>query len=154
MRLTVLVGLAVVFSGCSKAESPPATDTGAAMTDATAAPAATSLASFTGMWDVNVMPEGSDSVVTSHVLDATDSTAWKLTFPNRAGAAVRITGMRGDTVLAEAGPFESGVRQGMQVRTTNSYWMQDGKLMGRTRARYETTGPDTVRMFHSAGTKR
>lgn len=151
MRRAVLLGLAVVFATCSRADSPPATDTAMAMTEA---PAATSLASFAGMWDVNVMPEGSDSVVTTHVLNVTDTAAWRLEFSDRQGAAVRVTGMRGDTVLAEAGPFESGVRRGMQVRTTNSYWLQDGKIMGRTTARYETTGPDTLRLFHSVGTKR
>ena len=150
MRFTALLGLAVLVSGCTRQEAPPAADT-AAMTDA---PGATSLASFAGMWDVNVMPEGSDSVATTHVLNVTDTAAWKLEFTDQTGADVRVTGMRGDTVLAEAGPFESGVRRGVQVRTTNSYWLQDGKIMGTTRARYETTGADTVRLFRSVGTKR
>jgi len=151
MRRTVLLGSVVVFAACSKADSPPATDTAMAVSEA---PVATSLASFAGTWDVNVMPDGSDSVATTHVLNVTDTAAWRLEFTGRPGADIRVTGMRGDTVLAEAGPFESGVRRGMQVRTTNSYWLQDGKIMGRTTARYETTGPDTLRMFHSIGTKR
>ena len=151
MRRTVMLGLAVVFAACSKADTPPATDTVAAMPGS---PAAVSLASFAGTWDVNVMPEGSDSVATSHVLNVTDTAAWKLEFSDRAGADVRITGMRGDTVLGEAGPFESGVRRGVQVRTTNSFWLEDGKLRGKTTARYETTGSDTLRMFTSVGTKR
>ena len=151
MRRTLLLGLAVVLAGCSKTDSPPAADS---VTAVPAAPAAASLASFAGTWDVNVMPDGSDSVVTTHVLNVTDTAAWRLEFSDRRGAAVRVTGMNGDTVLAEAGPFESGVRRGMQVRTTNSYWLQDGKIMGRTTARYETTGADTLRMFRSVGTKR
>ena len=151
MRRTVLLGMAVVFAACSRTDSPPATDTAAAMTDASAA---TSLASFAGTWDVNVMPEGSDSVATTHVLNVTDTAAWRLEFSDRQGTALRVTGMSGDTVLTEAGPFESGVRRGVQVRTTNTYWLEDGKIMGRTTARYETTGPDTLRMFHSVGTKR
>ena len=151
MRRTSLLGLAVVFAACSRADSPPATDTAMAVSDA---PATTSLASFAGTWDVNVMPEGSDSVATTHVLNVTDTTAWRLEFTDRPGAAIRMTGMRGDTIMAEAGPFESGVRRGTQVRTTNSYWLEGGKLMGRTTARYETTGADTLRLFHSVGTKR
>lgn len=150
-RTVMLLGFAVVFAGCSKADAPPAADTLAAGPADT--PAATTLASFNGTWDVNVMPEGSDSVVTTHVLHVSD-TAWHLEFPDRAGTTARMTGMRGDTATGEAGPFESGVRRGVQVRTTNSYWLEGGKLMGRTTARYETTGPDTVRTFHSVGTKR
>lgn len=152
MRRTVIMlfGVAVVFAGCSRTDAPPAADTMAA---APADGPATTLASFNGTWDVNVMPEGSDSVVTSHVLNVSD-TAWRVEFTDRPGVTARMTGMRGDTAMSEAGPFESGVRRGMQVRTTNSYWIQDGKLMGRTTARYETTGPDTVRMFHSVGTRR
>ena len=151
MRRITLLGLAVVFAACAKADTPPATDTAIAVTET---PAATSLGSFAGMWDVNVMPEGSDSVATTHVLNVTDTAAWRVEFSDRPGAAVRLTGMRGDTVLAEAGPFESGVRRGVQVRTANTYWLQDGKLMGKTIARYETTGADTVRHFHSVGTRR
>ena len=150
MRRTVLLGLAVVVAGCSRADTPPAADT-LAVTPADS-PAVT-LASFNGTWDVNVMPEGSDSVATSHVLVVTD-TAWRVEFSDRPGVTARMTGMRGDTVTSEAGPFESGVRRGMQVRTTNSYWLQDGKMMGKTIARYETTGADTVRHFHSVGTRR
>ena len=151
MRHAVLLGSAVILAACSRADSPPATDTATAVSEA---PAASSLASFAGTWDVNVMPEGSDSVATTHVLNVTDPAAWRLEFSDRPGAPIHVTGMRGDTVLAEAGPFESGVRRGVQVRTTNAYWLQDGKIMGRTTARYETTGADTVRHFHSVGTRR
>ena len=150
MRCTAILGLAAVFAACSKADAPPAADTAAAMPEAAAT---VSLASFNGTWDVNVMPEGSDSVATTHILHATD-TAWHIEFPDRQGAAVRVIGMSGDTVRTEAGPFESGVRRGVQVRTTNAYWLQDGKIVGKTTARYETKGSDTLRLFHSVGTKR
>ena len=151
MRSTVLAGLVVILAACSKADAPAPADTAAT---GAIPPTATTRGSFAGVWDVSVMPEGSDSVATTHVLNVSDTSAWVLEFSDRPSTPLRITGMSGDTVMAEAGPFESGVRRGVQVRTTNSYWLQDGKVMGRTTARYETTGSDTLRRFHSVGTKR
>ena len=151
MRSIVLTGLAAILAACSKADAPAPADTGAA---SATTPAASTRGSFAGVWDMNVMPEGSDSVATTHVLNVSDTSAWVLEFSDRPATPLRITGMSGDTIMGEAGPFESGVRRGVQVRTTNSYWIQDGKVMGRTTARYETTGPDTLRRFHSIGTKR
>lgn len=151
MRLTALLGLAVLLcSACTRQESPPAADT----TAMSAAAGGSPLASMAGMWNVNVMREGSDSVATTHVLNATDSTAWTFTFPNRQPIPIRITGMSGDTVLAEAGPFESSVRPGVQTRNIIKTWLEGDRLISWVRARYDVTGPDTVIVFRTVGTRQ
>jgi|SRR5687767_496978 len=151
MRFTALLGLAVLVSGCSREEAPPAGDT----TAMSAAPAAASpVGNMAGMWNVNVMREGSDSVATTYVLNAMDSAAWTFTFPNKEPIPIRITGMSGDTVLSEAGPFESSVRPGVQTRNVIKTWLEDGKLVGWVRARYDVAGPDTVIVFRTEGTKQ
>jgi hypothetical protein len=113
-----------------------------------------SLASVAGMWNVTVKPEGKDTVVTTYVLDATDTTAWKFTFPNGKPIAMKVTGMEGDTIVAETDWFDSAVRKGLKTRTNSRTWMQDGVMTGKVVAHYKTTGPDTVRVFDITGTKQ
>ena len=151
MRTSVLLGCVVVLAACSTKETPPA-DTTAAMP----APApAMSAASVTGMWNVKVMPVGRDTVLTSYVLNANDTTAWKFVFAGRSDTVtMRITGMSGDTLLSEAGPFESGVRKGQQVSVKSKTWMQDGKLVGSVDAHYAGTPADSIVHLRSEGTRQ
>ncbi len=152
MRILALLGCTVLLAACTKADAPPAADTSAGM--AAEMPATASLASMAGLWDTNVRRQGTDSVVTTNVLNTTDSTAWSFAFPNRESIPMRITGMSGDTVLWETGSFESSVRKGIMTRNTGKTWLRDGKLRGLITARYDGTGPDSVIVFETEGTKR
>ena len=113
-----------------------------------------SLASVAGMWNVKVKPEGRDSVATTYVLNTTDSTAWSFSFPMGKPIPMRVTGVRGDTVITETDWFDSSVRPGLKARSSSTAWLQDGKLIGKTVVHYHTTGADTVRTFDTEGTKR
>ena len=149
MHFKALLGAALLV-GCAKAENPGAADTMAA----TETPAAAiSLASVAGLWDVQTMTETSDSIVTTYILDATDSAAWTFKFPNRDPIPMRAT-VSGDSVMTESGPFESVLRKGVQVRNAGVFRLQDGKMVGMTVARYETTGPDSVLRLRVVGTKQ
>ncbi len=151
MRLTALIACALLVAGCSKKDAAPVDTTVAAVPVASAM----SLQSLAGMWNVSIMPEGRDTVVTTYVLNTTDTAAWTFTFPNRPPIAMAVTGMSGDSVMTEAGPFESNITPGLQVKTTKStVWMQDGKLAGRTRVSYDRTGPDSVVMLRIDGTRQ
>jgi hypothetical protein len=149
MRYTALVGCVLALAACTKKEAPPAADT---MAVAPAAPAM-SMASVAGMWNVNVMPVGKDTVVTSYVLNATDTTNWRFVFTGRTDTIpMRVTGMSGDTLISEAGPFPSSLRKGQQVSITTKSWLQDGKLMSSVAARYP--GNDSTIMLRGEGTKQ
>ena len=151
MRITALLGCAMLVAACSTKETPPVADT----TAIASPPApAMSLASIAGSWKVIMKPEGKDTVVSQYVLDTSDSTSWTITFPNGLRAPVRVTGMSGDTVLAATDWNPSPIRKGLQARSDIKYWMQDGKLVGTHLAHYKTTGPDTVRVFVVEGTKQ
>lgn len=152
MRLTALLGCAALLAGCAKAESPPVADTMAMSEPAPAA--AMSVASVAGMWNVRVLGETGDSTLTTYVLNTSDSSAWTLTFPNRDPIPLRITGVSGDSIMTESGPFESNLRRGVQVRTSVVWRMEGGKLMGYTVARYATTGADSVVNLRSEGTRQ
>ena len=101
------------------------------------------------------MGASSDSVLTTYVLNTTDTSAWTFAFPKRESIPMRITSVAGDSIVTDAGPFESSVRKGgVKVRTMSTLRLIDGKIVGTTTARYATTGPDSVAMLRMEGTKQ
>lgn len=156
MRFAALAGSVALIVGCSTKEAPPAADTTAMAAPApAAAPAApASLATFAGTWNVNVKPEGQDTVVATYVLNTTDSTAWSFAFPKGKRVPMKVMSVSGDTVITETDWFDSSVRPGLKARSNVKSWMQDGKLMGKNVVHYQTTGADTLRIFDTEGTKQ
>jgi hypothetical protein len=151
-RFTCLCCMAALV-GCAKTENRAATDTAAG----TVAPAGGSttvrLADVAGKWRVKGMNEAGDSIV-GYVFNATaDSSGWTMTFPNRPPYPVHVVAVGGDSIITEAGPYESVLRKGVQVRTHSVIRQQGGRLVGMTTARYQTTGPDTVRHVRTEGTR-
>jgi hypothetical protein len=154
MRSVALLTCVVLVAGCSTKEAPPAADTTAAVVPA--APAPLTLESLAGTWNFRVMGMDNDSTLTTHVLTASaDPAGWSFLQPNGEIVKVRDVVVAGDSVTSVAGPFSSGVRSGMKVRDLRTtYRLQDGKLVGVTTARYETTTADSVRQFRLEGTKQ
>jgi hypothetical protein len=58
-----------------------------------------------------------------------------------------------DSMIMESPTFESVLRPGVQVTTRTVTRMQDGRLVGRTTARYVTTGSDSVAYLQTVGTR-
>ena len=154
MRITALLGCALLVVGCSKKEAPPA-DTAAAVADSAAPMQTVSLASVAAIWNVVVKPEGKDTVVTSYILNTTDTTEWHFQFPKGKPIAMKITGIRGDTIVTETGIFDSALRPGQKVQTSSLVWLQDGKLMGKVVAHYQNANrPDSVVNLVTEGTRQ
>ena len=152
MRRLVSSCSAIVILGCSPAKDQPAADTTAAA-PAMAAPAAISLADVAGKWNVRATSEAGDINV-DYVLTATaDNSGWTFTFPKRDPIPVRVVAVDGDSVVTEAGPYESVLRKGVQVTTRNVNRLQDGKLIGATEAHYAGTSPDSVLRLRTEGTR-
>lgn len=147
-RAALLLVLPVVFA-CTKKDEAPATDTSVAA----AAPAP---APYAGKWSFNVMPEGRDTVLTTYVLDATaDQTGWTMTFPGRDPIEVRVVSMSDDSVVIEAGPFESAVQSGVRVNLTHTPLHKDGdKLVGSTIVHYDKKTADSVITLRQEGTRQ
>lgn len=147
---------AVVLAACTKAKEEPAMDAmaDAPAADAAAAPATMSLADVAGKWNVRTMTESGDStLVTYEMVASADSSGWTLNFPKRKPIPVRVVAVDGDSIVTEAGPFESVLRKGVQVTTRTVNRLQDGKLVGATVARYVGGGPDSVRNLRFEGTR-
>jgi hypothetical protein len=152
MRTLGLLCCALVLVACEKPKEQPAADTTAAMAPAPApAPAPISLADVAGKWTMKTMPENSDSVLLTYELVA-DSNGFTMNLPKRKPVKARVTAS-GDSLISEAGPFESVLRKGVQVKTNSVLRLKDGKLVGTTIAHYETKGPDSVRTLRTEGTK-
>ena len=154
MRRFAMCCCAVVLVACGKSEDRPAADEMADATAAPAAPAPIALADVAGTWAVRVMPESGDSTLLSFEMVATaDTSGWAFTFPKRSPVPVRVVAVDGDSIVTEAGPFESNLRKGVQVTSRTVNRLQDGKLVGATTARYATSGPDSVAHLRFEGTR-
>ena len=156
MRVLVLSCSVALLVACSKADQDVATDTAAGATGAPAA-ATISLADIAGRWNVTAKPEsGTDTSSTRYVLNATaDRAGWTITFAQRPQqpVAVRVVAVEGDSIVTEAGPFESVRRRGVQVTTRNVLRKEGDRLTGSTRARYASAGADTVLVLRTEGTR-
>ena len=163
-RIPSLLALAAL-AGCSSRDR-SASDTAAAvsaipdsaagtMAATPAAPAPISLGAVAGRWDMRAVPESGDTTATTYVMTATaDSTGWMMAFPDRAPVKVRIVSVAGDSIVADAGPYASVRRRGVQVTTHSVMRMQGDRLVGHTTAHYKTTGPDSVLQLRTEGTRR
>ena len=157
MRYYAFYCCAAVLVGCAKPEQQPAKDTTAeaapAPAPAPAAPAGISLADVAGKWAMTTSNEKGDSTLVKYELVATgDPTGWILNFPKRKPVPARVA-VGGDSIVLDAGPYESVLRKGVQVTTHGVVRLQDGKLVGTTVARYATHGPDSVRTLRTEGTR-
>ncbi|MEW5916485.1 MAG: hypothetical protein AB1762_08775 [Gemmatimonadota bacterium] len=147
-RLSAVFTLAALVA-CGPKEQP-------ADTTAAAAPAAAAIAlsDVAGTWTANVMGQDSDSVLLTYEMVASaDPTGWTITFPGRPPVPVRPTA-DGDSIMTEAGPYESALRKGQQVTTRGVFRLVNGELIGTTVAHYQTSGADSVATFRSRATKK
>ena len=146
--------IALVLVGCNKPADKPADTTVEDPPATEAAPATISLADVAGTWKVRSTVEGDESTVVTYDMVATaDRSGWSINFPKREPIPVRIVAVEGDSIVSEAGPFESVLRKGVQVSTQVVSRLQDGKLVGTTVARYQVTGPDSVARLRFEGTR-
>ena len=154
MRVLTSCWIALVLVGCGRgAEKPEEAAVGEAA-PMEEAPATISLADVAGTWNVRSTVEGSEETVVTYDLVATgDRTGWSIKFPNREPIPLQVVAVEGDSVVTEAGPFESALRKGVQVRTHVVSRLQDGKLVGTTVARYDVTTADSVARLTFEGTR-
>jgi hypothetical protein len=149
-RFAIFCSCAAAVVGCAK----PETKAPAAASVAPPPPPAIALADVAGKWSVKGMNEARDTTIVTYQLNATADTAgWTITFPNRKPIPARVAAVAGDSVVIEAGPYESALRKGVQVTTHGMFRLQNGMLVGLTVAHYKTTKPDSVRRIPTEGTR-
>ena len=99
------------------------------------------------------MDEAGGNVVESELTATADTSGWTLTRPDRKTVPVRVVAVGGDSIITEAGPYESALRKGVQVRARMVLRLQEGKLVGTTEARYARSGGDSVAHRSTEGTR-
>ena len=157
MRRPVLLCCAALFVACAKADT--TADTAAVVDTATPAaavePAPISLDQVAGKWNVRVLSaETGDSTLTSYVLDAkADTAGWSFQFPTGAPIAMHVTSVAGDSVMTEAGPFDSRLQKNVKVHSIVTWRLRDGKLVGAITSHYDTK-PPTTRNLIADGTRQ
>ena len=154
MRRLVIGCCAIALVGCNKPKEEPPMESTAAAPETPAAPAPIALADIAGKWSVRSMTESGDSTLVTYELVASgDTSGWSLNFPKRKPIPMRVVAVAGDSIVTEAGPFESVLRKGIKVTTNTVLRLQEGKLVGTTIAHYATSGADSVRNLRMEGTR-
>ena len=155
MRILAMSCCVAGLVACTSADD-ATTDTAAGATDTAPAVSTLSLADLAGTWNVMAKPEsGTDTTTTRYTLTATsDTSGWTISFPGRPQPVpVRVVAVDGDSVVTEAGPFPSVRRRNVQVTTRNVLRREGDRLVGSTRARYQTTGSDSVLVLRTEATR-
>jgi len=134
----------VIYAACGKSEVPPARDTTAMATTPAEGHAALSLPDMAGKWKLRTMDDTGGNVVESQLTTTADTSGWTMTRPNGKVIPVHVVAIGGDSVVTEAGPYESALRKGVQVRSRLVLRLDGGKLVGTNEARYTLSGGDSV----------
>src|SRR5260370_42495550 len=111
------VAVAVVAAPASAQNPPPAPAPAAQMQRA-----GIKLADVAGRWEGRSMVGPKDTVIVTYTITATaDGKGWTIAFPTRDPVPMRILTVGGDSVVAEAGPYASVLRQG-RIGTTRTLY--------------------------------
>jgi len=153
MRRFVFFCCAAILVGCGKSEVQPPRDTTAVAPAAPQSRAGISLTDIAGKWRLRTTDEAGGNVVESELTATADTSGWTLTRPDRKTVPVRVVAVGGDSIITEAGPYESALRKGVPVRARMVLRLQEGKLMGTTEARYTVKGGDSVSHRPTEGTR-
>ena len=151
---------AFLIVACAKKEnaavdsSSVVASTTASTTNTSAAPAPINLADVAGTWNMRSVPaSGSDTTPTNYVLTATNSTTgWTITLPGRKPMAIQVVA-EGDSVVTTTPQYASVRRKGIQVTTNGVLRLQNGDLVGQTKAHYRVKTADSVMLMYTSGTR-
>ena len=150
MRLCLVLAVGLLVLGCKRKASEEATQEPAA--DTVAGAATISLADIAGTWDMRAVPEtGADTTTTVYQIKAT-ANGLTLFLPDRDPIETAVTAS-GDSIIVDAGPFESVRRAGVMVTTHSAFRLEGDGLVGTTVAHYVTSGADSVLHLHVEGTR-
>ena len=146
MRAVTSCCITLLLIGCGKpADKPEDTTVGEAPAMEQAAPAGISLADLAGTWNVRAALDGSDKSITYDLVTTKDGSGSTLKFPGRDPIPLRVVATEGDSIVWEAGPFESasgrGYRSGSPgpwpgCRTASWSARRPPRTSGRVRIRW------------------
>jgi hypothetical protein len=114
---------------------------------------ALTLADIAGRWTMQAWRDtGSAVLATYEIVGTADPASWQILFPNRQPVPLRVT-VAGDSMVAEAGPYESVLRSGVAVVTRTVNRLEGDRLVGTFMARYATNVVDSVLRGRTEGSR-
>lgn len=126
IRRSLALACVVLIAACASRTIPPADVSRGA-----------SLADMAGTWNMRTLNMAGDSVLVTYDIFATnDITGWTLTFPGRAPIPVRVIEVAGDSVMIDAGPYDSALQHGVTVSTRFDMKLEGDRLTGLITAIY------------------
>jgi hypothetical protein len=140
---------AVLFLlGCAQETTEEATDEAA---DTTAVEGI-SLADLAGTWNMTTTStDPSDTFVNEYQV-VIDDAGWTLHFPDRDPVPATAV-VEGETIVTDAGPFESVRMPGTMVTTHTVFRMEGDRLVGDVTATWQTAAGDSVGQLRTEGTR-
>ena len=137
-----LAGMALALcAGAAAAQQPPAK------------PKAISLADVAGKWMLRATDLDGSNPVEIMLTATADSSDWLLVSANRPPIHERIIAVAGDSIVTEAGPYESFLLKGVQVRQRDVYRLAEGKLVGTLYGTYALPRGDSTTVRRIEGTR-
>jgi len=138
MRAVILLSTVCLtgFTATAVAQQPSAQPKPKPAAQPTAASAKSTVA---GTWAIESSVKtaaGKDTVVNSVVTASADTSGWVTHLAGRGPIPTRVAAMGGDSVVTEAGPFESVARPGQTVTTHETLHFKDDAVWGTIEARY------------------
>jgi hypothetical protein len=148
-KLCMMIVGGLLMFGCQSEPAEQATEEIPA--DTVAAEPTISLADVAGTWEMRAVPETGDDTATEFQMEVTPD-GITMMLPDRDPIVADVT-TAGDSIVMDAGPYESVRREGLMT-TTHSVLRLDGdRLAGTTIARYETTEADSILRLTTEGTR-
>ena len=148
-RLCLVIATGLALSACEGEPAEQATEELPA--DTVAATTAVSLADIAGTWDMRAVPETGDDTATEFQMEITPDGITML-LPDRDPIVTDVT-TAGDSIVMDAGPYESVRREGLMTTTHTVLRLDGDRLAGTTIARYETMEADSVLRLTTEGTR-
>lgn len=97
---------------------------------------------------------GDDTLPNYELTVPADTSGWTMTFANRPPIPVRVSLFSADSIVTDAGPYESVVRPGVRVTVHAVYFAFSGsRLLGTATARYSVRTADSVVALRMSGTR-
>ena len=139
---------AVSVMACARKNEKVAADSPAA-----ASVPALTFSDFAGRWNLQLLGDMSDSVLTTYELNATaDGSSWTLTATGREPIPVRAA-VEGDSLEIDAGPFKSTAPANINMTTHGVSRLEGGMLVGTFVSQYALAAGDSVVRGRLRGTR-
>jgi hypothetical protein len=149
MRLCLVMATGLLMVGCQSEPAEEATEELPA--DTVAAAPTISLADVAGTWDMRSVPVSGDTTATVYQSVVT-ADGWTMMLPDR-DPIEGVATTSGDSIIVDAGPYESVRRDGLMVTTHAVYRLEGDRLVGTVVAHYETSDADSVLTLTTEGTR-